>query len=64
MQGIVKWYDSVKGFGFIRVDDSKDIFVHRTGLENSLSGLEEGQSVEFETKDGDRGPVAIDVRVI
>jgi CspA family cold shock protein len=64
MQGTVKWYDEVKGFGFIKTDDDKDIFVHRTGLKDSRFGLDADQNVKFEIKESDRGPVAIDVEVI
>jgi len=59
-KGTVKWYDEVKGFGFIETD-SGDVFVHRTGLSNELSRLEEGQEIEFETRQGDKGIVAFNV---
>ncbi len=62
-KGKVKWYDEVKGFGFIETEEG-DIFVHRTGLSNSLSRLEEGQEVEFETRQGDKGTVAFDVTAL
>jgi cold shock protein len=61
MEGTVKWYDSVKGFGFIQGDDNKDYFVHRTGVKDDVFSLEAGQSVVFEVKDGEKGPVAFDV---
>ncbi|MBN1820277.1 MAG: cold shock domain-containing protein [Prolixibacteraceae bacterium] len=61
MKGKVKWYDEIKGFGFIVTDDGKDIFVHRSGLKKSHLGLKEGQVVEFETKEGEKGPVAFNV---
>ena len=64
MKGKVKWYDETKGFGFILTDDNKDIFVHRTGLANSFQGLEENQEVEFEVEQGQKGPVAKDVKAI
>ena len=49
-QGTVKWFDTVKGFGFIQPDDgSKDAFVHISAVEKAgLSGLREGQKVEYE----------------
>lgn len=59
-KGKVKWYDEVKGYGFIETEEG-DIFVHRTGLSASLTRLEEGQEVEFETRQGDKGTVAFDV---
>ncbi len=64
MKGTVKWYNDIKGYGFIQTDDDKDVFVHRTGLENSSIGLEPGQTVEFEIKQGDKGPVAVDVKAV
>lgn len=62
MQGTVKWYNEIKGYGFIQTSDNKDIFVHRSGLENSYLGLETGQIVEFDIKEGDKGPVAVNVK--
>lgn len=62
MKGTVKWYDKVKGYGFLQTEDQKDIFVHRTGLEISHSGLETGQAVEFEIELREKGPVAIKVK--
>jgi cold shock protein len=64
MTGTVKWYDEVKGYGFIQQDDNTDLFVHRSGLLNSGSGLAEGQKVEFETKQSDKGPLAVNVKAI
>ncbi len=64
MHGKVKWYDATKGFGFIQTQDNKDIFVHRSGLENPNFGLKEGQLVEFDTKQGDKGVVAVNVKVV
>ncbi len=64
MKGTVKWYDTVKGFGFIQSEENKDFFVHRTGVKDNVFSLEAGQNVEFETKESDRGPVAINVETI
>ncbi|MCF8231293.1 MAG: cold shock domain-containing protein [Bacteroidales bacterium] len=61
MKGSVKWYNDIKGYGFIKKDDGQDIFVHRSGLEKSFQVLQPGQEVEFEIKQGDKGPVAINV---
>jgi len=61
MNGKVKWYNSRKGYGFIESEDGKDIFVHRTSLpEGTL--LNEGDSVEFETEDSDRGLKATNIK--
>lgn len=62
MKGTVKWYDRVKGYGFLQTENDTDIFVHRTGLEMSQSELEAGQSVEFEVEQREKGPVAIKVK--
>ena len=64
MQGKVKWYNAVKGFGFIHTDEGKDVFVHRTGIKDARFGLETDQAVEFEIKESDRGPVAFNVEKI
>jgi CspA family cold shock protein len=61
-KGKVKWYDEVKGFGFIETKDKGDIFVHRTSLVSPFSGLETDQSVEFEVKEGQKGLVAVNVK--
>jgi len=61
-KGKVKWYNEVKGFGFIESENGDDIFVHRTGLSSSYSGLQPDQEVEFETKQGEKGLVAINVK--
>ena len=63
-KGKVKWYDETKGYGFIESESGGDIFVHRTGLDNSISGLDTDAPVEYETKQGPKGLVAIDVRVV
>ena len=62
MKGTVKWYDRVKGYGFLQTEDNTDIFVHRSGLEMSQSELETGQTVEFEVEQREKGPVAINVK--
>lgn len=62
-KGKVKWYDKIKGFGFIISDDGKDIFVHKTGLEFSYEGLQEEQSVVFEVKESEKGLFAANVKV-
>jgi len=64
MKGTIKWYDRVKGYGFIQTEDNKDIFVHRSGLEDSHAQLEAGQAVEFEVEQREKGPVAIKVKKV
>lgn len=61
-KGKVKWYDEVKGYGFIETNTSGDVFVHRSGLLSPFGGLETDQVVEFEIKKGDKGLVAINVK--
>jgi CspA family cold shock protein len=64
-QGKIKFFDAQKGFGFIDPDEgNKDIFVHRNNVENLGfdQGLEDGESVEFEVEETDKGLSAINVR--
>jgi CspA family cold shock protein len=61
-EGIVKWYNDSKGFGFIEVENRKDVFVHHSGLDSPFSGLVEGQKVVFDVKLGERGEVAFNVK--
>lgn len=61
-QGTVKWFNAEKGFGFIEVEGENDVFVHFSAiLGEGFKSLEEGQKVEFEIVDGDRGPQAANV---
>ena len=62
-KGKVKWYNENKGFGFIESENGDDIFVHRTGLYSSYNGLQTDQEVVFEIKQGDKGLMAINVKV-
>ena len=62
MKGVVKWFDADKGYGFISSDEGKDIFVHFSAIQTEgYKTLAEGDQVEFEIKDGDRGQQAANV---
>ncbi|MFI9404818.1 cold-shock protein [Nocardia sp. NPDC052316] len=65
-QGVVKWFNAEKGFGFIAQDGGgPDVFVHYSALGGSgFKSLDEGQRVEFEVGQGQKGPQATDVRTI
>ncbi|KHF24330.1 MULTISPECIES: cold-shock protein [sulfur-oxidizing symbionts] len=62
-QGTVKWFNADKGFGFITPDDGgKDLFVHHSEIKVSgYATLNEGQKVEFEVGEGQKGPCANNV---
>jgi CspA family cold shock protein len=63
--GKVKWFDEKKGYGFIEREDGDDVFVHFSALQQEgFKTLEEGQEVEFEIVEGDRGPQAENVEVL
>lgn len=61
MKGTIKWYNQMKGFGFIQAEDGKDIFVHRTAVPDGTS-LNEGDQVEYEVEDTDRGQQATNIK--
>lgn len=61
-QGTVKWFNAEKGFGFIELEGENDVFVHFSAInQEGYKSLDEGQSVEFEVVEGDRGPQAANV---
>ncbi|HYX09854.1 MAG TPA: cold shock domain-containing protein [Bacteroidales bacterium] len=62
-KGKVKWYNDVKGFGFIESENGEDIFVHRTGLANSYTVLQPDEEVEYETRQGEKGLMAVNVKL-
>ena len=64
MEGVVKWFDDKRGFGFLSVEGmKKDTFVHYSAIKGGTGRktLAEGQAVEFDIVDGDRGPQAASV---
>ena len=62
MNGIVKWFNNEKGFGFISVEGGDDVFVHFSAIQvDGFKTLEEGQAVNFEIVEGARGPQAANV---
>jgi cold shock protein len=61
MQGKIKWYNQRKGYGFIEGEDDKEIFVHRSAIPMGVY-LKEGDSVEYEVEESDRGPKAINIK--
>ena len=63
-QGTVKWFNGDKGYGFIAVEGGPDVFVHFSAITGGgYRGLEEGQKVEFDITQGQKGPQAENVRV-
>ncbi|WP_197097106.1 cold-shock protein [Paraclostridium sordellii] len=63
--GIVKWFNNEKGFGFISVEGGDDVFVHFSAIQtDGFKSLEEGQQVNFNVVKGARGPQAENVTIL
>ena len=60
MKGTVKFFNEMKGFGFITGEDGKEYFVHQTALQEGVT-LNENDAVTFDVEEGDRGPKAVNV---
>ncbi len=64
-EGIVKWFDEKKGFGFIESDEGRDLFVHFSAIQKEgFKTLYEGQRVRFDTQMGPKGPAASNVKIL
>ncbi|MCT0454351.1 cold-shock protein, partial [Lactococcus cremoris] len=58
--GTVKWFNATKGFGFITSEDGQDLFAHFSAIQSDgFKSLDEGQKVEFDVEEGQRGPQAV-----
>ena len=60
MKGTVKFFNAMKGFGFVAGEDGKEYFVHKSALAEGVQ-LNENDSVTFDVEEGDRGPKAVNV---
>jgi CspA family cold shock protein len=64
-EGTVKWFNNSKGYGFIQQEEGDDLFVHfKSIVGDGFKTLEEGQKVEFEIGEGQKGPQALEVKVL
>ena len=62
MKGKVKWFNKTKGYGFITADDGVDVFLHYSAIQGEgYKEVREGESVEFDVEDGDKGKKASNV---
>jgi len=63
--GTVKWFSEKKGYGFIEQEDGDDIFVHHTGINGEgFKSLREGDQVDFDVEEGQKGLAAVNVTVV
>lgn len=62
--GVVKWYNDVKGFGFISQEDARDLVVHRSAIVGERTYLHEGDRVIYQVESGPKGEQARNVKVI
>ncbi len=66
MKGKIKWFNDAKGFGFVTPDDgSKDVFVHFSAIQSEgFKSLAEGDAIEFDVQESEKGPKAANVRKV
>jgi CspA family cold shock protein len=64
-EGIVKWFNERKGYGFIQQDTGPDVFVHYSSIQSTgFKTLADGQRVSFDVEENERGPVAKNVTIL
>ncbi len=64
-KGVIKWFNDKKGFGFISNEEGGDVFVHYSGIKGEgFRTLSEGDRVEFEIENSEKGPRAVSVKTI
>ena len=65
MKGKVKWFNPEKGYGFIETEEGNDVFVHFSAIQGEgFKTMEEGQAVQFEVVQGEKGPQASNVVIL